>query len=164
MRRPLLFLGLAGLVAIAPAAAAAPDASPSFEGFAGRWMCVGHFASGKHIASRMSFESALQGAGMVKRHDDVAPGGYHAVEVWGAASKRGGFDMVVLDTFGGARHFVSDGWHGATLVWTGDAQVVPAQRFVYSRLDATHFRVDWQLSRDHQPFTMGDTLTCTRQP
>jgi hypothetical protein len=162
MHRLLLsFVVLAGLAAIASPATA--GVSRAFEGFPGQWACAGHFASGKSIASRMSFESALQGAGLIKHHDDLAPGSYHAVEVWRLPAKDGRFDMVVLDNFGGARHFVSDGWHGAILIWTGDAQVNPAQRFVYTRLDAGRFRVDWQVSRDGKPFTMGDTLTCTRQ-
>ena len=162
MRRLLSsFLGLAGLASMAAPAVA--GVAPAFDGFTGQWACAGHFASGKSIASRMSFESALQGAGLIKHHDDLSPGSYHAVEVWGLPTKDGRFNMVVLDNFGGARHFVSDGWRGATLVWTGDAQVTPAQRFVYTRLDAARFRVDWEVSRDGKPFAMGDTLTCTRR-
>jgi hypothetical protein len=162
MHRLSLFLGLVGLASASAASAADANVVRGFEGFTGQWACTGHFASGKSIASQMSFESAMQGAGLVKHHDDLPPGSYHAVEVWGLPTKDGRFNMVVLDNFGGTRHFVSDGWHGATLAWTGDAQVIPAQRFVYTRLDATRFRVDWEVSRDGKPFAMGDTLTCTR--
>ena len=154
----LLAAGAASAVHAAPGSAGRP-----FDFFLGRWDCAGPFASGKPIASHMRYASDLAGQALVKHHDDVPPGSYRAIESWSLAPQAGTFAMAVLDNFGGARRFTSDGWHGRSLTWLGDSQVQPAQRFVYTRLDDRRYRVDWESARDGKAFVVGDTLTCVRQ-
>ncbi|MGN2251799.1 hypothetical protein ACFWZ4_00285 [Frateuria sp. GZRe12] len=131
--------------------------------FRGGWHCEGFFpASGKIIASDMRYASDLHGAAMVKHHDDVAPASYSAIESWGYDTKGMHYVATLLDNFGGVRRFQSPGWQHEVLTWESAADVMPAQRFVYTRLDGQRYRVDWKIERDGKSFVVGDTLTCTR--
>lgn len=160
----LRYFALLLVAGFSSAIQATPDATGHrFDFFLGRWDCAGHFASGKPVASHMRYATDLAGKALLKHHDDVPPGGYRAIESWSREPHADAYAMVVLDNFGGARRFTSEGWHGQTLTWLGDAQVQPAQRFVYTRLDDRRYRVDWDVARDGKAFVTGDTLTCVRQ-
>jgi len=161
MLRYLAFFLMAGLASAIHAAPSEPNRP--FDGFVGRWNCSGHFASGKAIASHMEYAADLGGNALLKHHVDRPPASYRAVESWSQVPHAGRYAMVVLDSFGGARRFTSAGWRGPVLTWQGDAQVQPAQRFVYTRLDDRTYRIDWELARNGKRFMMGDTLTCVRQ-
>lgn len=167
MRR--MFIALLGVIATCNSFAMAPDSvSPpmrSLDYFVGDWSCAGVFpASGKSIASQMRYQHDLQGAALLKHHDDtLPPARYHAIEVWGYDNKAQRFNATILDNFGGARRFHSTGWSKDEWAWVSEAEVQPAQRFVYVRLDEQHYRVDWQVARNGTDFVVGDTLTCKRQ-
>lgn len=146
--------------------ASAVDLAPmrALDYFQGSWRCQGTFpASGKAIASHMQYAQDLQGAALVKHHDDVAPATYRAIEAWGYDAKGMRYEAAMLDNFGGTRRFASSGWKGDTLIWDSTAEVVPAQRFVYVRMDERHYRVDWKVERNGGGLVVGDTLTCTRE-
>lgn len=131
--------------------------------FQGNWRCEGVFpASGKTIASDMRYAIDLHGAALVKHHDDVAPGSYRAIEAWGYDARNSRYEAALLDNAGGVRRFRSPGWQHDVLTWDSAADAVPAQRFVYTRLDGRHYRIDWKVKRDGERFVVGDTLTCVR--
>lgn len=156
---PLLFL-------LATTAASAADTLPmqTLDYFQGAWRCDGVFpASGKAIASHMRYEFDMQGAALVKHHDDTLPNArYHAIETWGFDAKAGRYNAAILDSFGGVRRFGSAGWQQNALAWDSASEVRPAQRFVYTRLDQNRYRVDWEIDRG-KGLVVGDTLTCVRE-
>jgi hypothetical protein len=158
---------LALLFLLAATSAPAADVTPmrSLDYFQGSWLCEGVFpANGKTIASRMRYTSDLDGAALIKHHDDLSPPAlYHAVESWGYDARVKRFNAGILDNFGGVRRFGSAGWQHDTLAWDSAAEVQPAQRFVYTRLDEDRYRVDWQVDRQGKGFVVGDTLTCVRE-
>ncbi|WP_266171103.1 hypothetical protein [Dyella subtropica] len=166
MRYPLLFAVALALGRASTAFAAEPSAQPirAMDALIGHWQCDGVFpASGKTIASTMRFEADLGGNAVLKHHDDISPpASYHAVEAWGYDAKAQRFNATILDSFGGARRFSSDGWNGDTLTWTSAPELQPAQRFVYVRKDASTLTVDWDIMREGH-FVVGDTLICKRQ-
>jgi hypothetical protein len=136
----------------------------SLDYFEGNWACTGVFpASGKTIASNMRYDHDLQGSALVKHHDDTEPDLYHAIEAWGFDAKANRFNATILDNFGGARRFSSEGWKGNELSWSSATDVTPAQRFVYTRLDKQRYRVDWAVANASSSFVVGDTLTCQRK-
>jgi hypothetical protein len=156
---PLLFL-------LATTAASAADVAPmqTLGYFQGAWRCDGVFpASGRTIASRMRYAFDMQGAALVKHHDDTSPGAhYHAIETWGFDARAGRYNGAVLDSSGTARRFHSSGWQHEVLAWDSAPEVQPAQRFVYTRLDPDRYRVDWEIDRG-KGLVVGDTLTCVRE-
>jgi hypothetical protein len=112
----------------------------------------------------MRYASDLQGAALVKHHDDTSPPAlYRAIEAWGYDARTARYSAGILDNFGSVRRFGSAGWQHDTLTWESAAEVQPAQRFVYTRLDDGHYRVDWQVDREGKGLVVGDTLTCTRE-
>jgi len=166
MRYPLLFAVVLAVAGESAAFATESSIPPirAMDALIGHWQCDGVFpASGKTIASTMRFETDLGGSAVLKHHDDTSPpASYHAVEAWGYDAKAQRFNATILDSFGGARRFSSDGWQGDTLAWTSAPELQPAQRFVYVRKDAGILRVDWEIMREGH-FVVGDTLTCKRQ-
>lgn len=157
---PLLIL----LLSTTSASAADAPAMRALDYFQGSWRCEGVFpTSGKAIASHMRYAADLQGAALVKHHDDIAPASYRAIESWGYDAKGRRYEAAILDNVGGTRRFASSGWQRDTLTWDSAAEVAPAQRFVYVRLDEQHYRVDWEINRNGTGLVVGDTLTCTRE-
>ncbi|MEI7037354.1 hypothetical protein [Fulvimonas yonginensis] len=154
------------LLLLAATSVNATDTQPmrTLDYFQGSWRCEGVFpASGRTIASRMTYVADLQGAALVKHHDDTSPGArYHAIETWAYDARAGRFNAAIVDSFGGVRRFGSDGFRQDTLTWESAAEVAPAQRFAYTRLGPRRYRVDWQVARNGKDFVVGDTLTCTR--
>jgi hypothetical protein len=155
-------LASAFLLAGGVAAAAEPSPIRTMDPLLGSWHCAGVFpASGKTIASTLRFESALDGAALLKRHDDLPPASYHALETWVFDAKAGQFRAAVADS-GGIRRFDAPVWQGDRLTWSSAPDVQPAQKFVYVRQADGTLRVDWQVMRDGR-FVVGDTLICKRQ-
>lgn len=151
-------------LASSTAMAAPDDAFHDFASLKGTWMCHGIFpASGKTIDSTLRFEADLNGKAIVKHHDDTSPPAtYHALEAWGYDAKANHYNATILDNFGGARIFSSDGWKDGRLVWTSAPEVKPAQRFIYMREANQGLRIDWQVLKDAN-YVVGDTLHCTQQ-
>ena len=133
--------------------------------FRGHWSCAGTFpASGKSIAAAMRFEPDLGTAALIKHHDDTSPPSlYHGVELWGYSAHDAQFNAAILDNFGGVRRFASAGWQGDMLTWTSAGDVQPMQQFVYAKMNADTFRIDWLTKHADAPYVVGDTLTCHRQ-
>jgi len=157
---------IAAVLGGAPPVSAAPLTTPmaSLSYFIGAWACAGVFpSSGKTIASTMRYESDLRGDALLKHHADAPPNSYLALEAWGYDSHAKRFNAVVLDNFGGARRFSSQGWDQKELVWASEPEVQPAQRFVYTRLSERSYRIDWDVSRKDGSFVVGDTLTCEKR-
>ncbi|WP_266180390.1 hypothetical protein [Dyella humicola] len=144
--------------------AAADEPFREFADLPGQWTCHGVFpASGKSIDSILRFESDLAGNALVKHHDDTSPpAAYHAMEAWRYDAKSGRYNAVVLDSLGGTRIFVTEGWRDNRLAWTSAPEVKPSQRFIYTRMPQNHLRVDWEVERDGK-LIIGDTLDCERQ-
>lgn len=157
--KPFLYaLGL-----LSGCATASPDAP--FQDFAdlqGRWTCHGVFpASGKTIDSIVRFDLDMDGGALVKHHDDTSPPAlYHALETWGYDARNGRYNASILDSSGGMRLFLSNGWKDGRLVWRSAPDVQPAQRFTYRR-EAHGLRIDWERERQGV-FVIGDTLHCSR--
>lgn len=133
--------------------------------FLGTWDCAGKFPStGKAIASTIRFNRDSSVKAIVKRHDDRPPSPYHAMELWVYQPTTAAFSAAIADNFGGVREFHSTGWQGDELTWQSASGVSPIQRFVYHRIDAGTFRLDWDVSQDGSQYVVGDTLTCKRPP
>ena len=142
------------------AAPGTPPGISSLSYFLGTWNCQGIFPSnGKKIASTIRF--AIDGASLVKHHDDLPPNLYHAIELWGYSPADRQFNAVIEDNFGGTRDFSSTGWTNNSITWTSKPQVVPRQEFAYTKLSDASFRLDWQVFKNGG-YVVGDTLTCTR--
>jgi hypothetical protein len=98
--------------------AQAPSAG-SLGGFAGHWLCNGHFESnGAAIAGEISIETDERSGALVVHHDDVAPGAYHALKIWMPNKEGTGLRAAISDQYSGMRWFESPGWVGKTLTWT----------------------------------------------
>jgi hypothetical protein len=160
-----LVFSMAALSNVSAAAVEQPSESmQSLSYFVDHWMCVGVFsASGKTITSTMRFDKDLQGRALLKHHDDTMPDLYHAIEIWGYDAQAKRFNATVLDNFGGARRFSSEGWKRNELVWSPAIDVTPVQSFIYTRLDERRYRIDWVVANANHGFAIDDTLTCKRQ-
>ncbi|HET6552268.1 MAG TPA: hypothetical protein VFG49_01910 [Dyella sp.] len=156
------FLCAVGL--LSSSAMASTDASlHDFADLRGDWTCHGVLpASGKTIDSTVNFALDLDGKALVKHHDDTSPPAtYHALEAWGFDAGNHRYNATILDSFGGARVFSSEGWKEGRLVWNSAPDVKPVQRFVYSREGDQALRIDWEVERNGA-LVMGDTLHCVR--
>jgi len=142
--------------------ATAVDPFRDFADLTGHWTCHGVFpASGKTIDSTIRFDVDLNGKALIKHHDDTSPSAtYHALEAWGYDAKNGRYNAAILDSFGGARLFSSDGWKDGRLVWHSAPEIKPAQRFTYIREPKKGLRIDWEVEREGN-FVVGDTLQCS---
>jgi hypothetical protein len=134
-----------------------------FPDLQGTWTCHGVFpASGKTIDSTIRFALDLDGKALVKHHDDTSPPAlYHALEAWGYDARSQRYNATILDSFGGARLFSSEGWKNGRLVWSSAPEVRPAQHFIYVREGQQGLRIDWEVQRE-AAFVIGDTLHCSR--
>jgi hypothetical protein len=164
-KRPLMnhrILAVLVCASIFNAESVAESPEDTFAYFVGHWKCEGVFpASGKSIASSLTFERDASSGALLKHHDDVPPAAYHALELWGFV-KSGGLSDTIMDTYSGVRSFSSPGWSGDTLMWSSAPAIRPAQRFTYVRLSADMMRVDWSVAKADGAFQVGDTLTCVR--
>lgn len=131
-------------------------------GFTGHWMCKGHFESnGAAIAGALSIEADERSGAVVVHHDDVAPGAYHALEIWMPNTAGTGLRAAISDKYSGMRWFDSPGWVGKTLTWTRWDKGVAAEQFAYE-LGTGTMQVQWSVARDGA-MKLGDTLMCKRE-
>jgi hypothetical protein len=130
--------------------------------FAGNWQCAGHFADGRTIRSRESFDWALDGRWLRMRHDDEVPGRYHAVEWWGRDPSAQGYTVAVFDNGGGLRHYASAGWNADVLILENTASAGYVDRFAFRRFDAATYQVDYSHRDRGGVWRPGDTLRCTK--
>lgn len=129
--------------------------------YVGTWRCDGHFASGKPISANLKFEWVPKIHALLKLHDDISPGQYHAMEIW-VSEKSGAFSNTIIDSFSGKRNFRSTDIRDGVLRWVGDDSDVSIDRFEYVWIDADQFRLDWFVSKVRKDFVLGDTLLCVR--
>ncbi len=158
---PTLF-ALLGLAVLPTAADAAPPKLP-LDYFAGQWACSGHFANGRPIAATIAAQWDEVAGTLIVRHDDVAGGGYHAVETWGASVPPGTLRASIVIAGMGIRWFASPGWGSDTLTWTLAEPGDDVDRFVYTRRSKDAMTVEWGVSKKEGEFQIGDTLECTRR-
>lgn len=148
------------LAAWAFAAAAQPQSpAASLRAFEGRWACAGTFANGRPIASTLTATWDAPTGGLVLRQDDVPPGAFHALEVWGAHGPAE-FRATIIDAHNGVRWLTSPGWVGERLTWTRSEADRPAERFVFSRPVGASFTVEWFRAGKDGSFALGDSLKC----
>jgi hypothetical protein len=132
----------------------------------GKWACQGVFPSnGKKIESQIAFAPDLDGAWLVKRHDDLPPNLFHDAEYWGFDSATKQFVAFIYDNFGGVRRFTSSGWTDDKLTWLGEpskSDPPRLERFVYKRDSPTQIEVNWEVKSGAKDWAIGDTLTCKK--
>ena len=146
-----------------------PQLKKEIESFAplpGKWSCAGVFPSnGKKIESQIAFAPDLDGAWLVKRHDDLPPNVLHDAEYWGYDSAAKQFVAFIFDNFGGVRRFTSSGWVDDKLTWLGEpskSEPPRLERFVYKRDSSTQIEVNWEVKQGAKDWAIGDTLTCKK--
>jgi hypothetical protein len=162
MRITRTFFALLGLSALPAAADAAPPKLP-LDYFAGQWACSGHFTNGRPIAATIAARWDEAAGTLIVRHDDVAGGGYHAVETWGASVPSGTLRASIVIAGTGIRWFASPGWASDTLTWALAEPGDGVDRFVYTRRGLDAMTVDWAVSEKGGEFQIGDALECTRR-
>lgn len=138
----------------------------AFSGLPGLWSCQGLFpSSGKKIESTIRFSADLDGAWLVKRHDDQPPNVFHDAEYWGFDSASKQFVAFIYDNFGGVRKFTSSGWSDDKLTWLGEPSKSDSprlERFVYKHDSPTQIEVNWEVKKDSSDWAIGDRLTCKK--
>ncbi len=152
-----------GFVMVAVLAAASPAlAGEGLARFAGHWSCAGHFiANGGPVAGELVMEADARTGALVVRHDDVAPGAYHALEVWTPDKAGPGLRAAISDRFSGMRWLASTGWQGDSLTWVRWEGAAAAEQFEYVLTGPDGMRVDWSTARGGT-MKLGDTLACKR--
>lgn len=132
--------------------------------FVGSWTCSGHFVpSNRPISATLAITRDPSTDAIIIRHDDVAPGRFHSIELWTANRPSLGFRASVADNFTGTRWFVSPGWDGDVLRWSRPDTDKPTEQFVYTAVGQDRMRIDWNIVRGANPLTLGDTLDCRRE-
>ena len=156
-------LYLAAALSAAPGMPVSNPAPPGGLGrLAGHWSCAGHFISNNGpIAGELSMEVDAPTGALIVRHDDVAPGAYHALEVWTPNKTGPGLRAAISDRFSGMRWFEASGWSGDRLTWVRWEGTMAAEQFEYGLTGADEMRVDWSVARGGT-MKLGDTLTCRR--
>jgi hypothetical protein len=140
--------------------AGAPVKGADLAHFVGRWSCKGSFSNGAPIAAQLSIEADTPSGALIVRHDDVAPGAYHSLEVWMPNKSGGGLRAALSDKFSGMRWLESVGWTGSALTWVRMENGAPAEQFAYEFKGDT-LQVQWSVSQGGA-MKVGDTLNCTR--
>jgi hypothetical protein len=140
--------------------AAAPAQATDLTKFIGHWSCKGNFTSGAPIAGELSIEADAASGALLVRHDDVAPGAYHSLEVWMPDKSGAGLRAAISDKFSGMRWLESAGWDGNALTWVRIENAAPAEQFAYE-FKADTLQVEWSIVKGGA-MKVGDTLRCSR--
>jgi hypothetical protein len=127
--------------------------------FIGHWSCKGTFSNGAPIASELLIEADAPSGALIVRHDDVAPGSYHALEVWMPNKSGPGFRAAISDKFSGMRWLASPGWSGNALTWIRMENGAPAEQFAYEFKSDT-MQVQWSIAKGGV-MKIGDMLACS---
>ncbi len=152
------------LAFILASAVLATDPPPSpWAYFEGQWRCEGVFLpSNRPLASDIGFQIDPHSGALVKIHQDRPPGRYAAAETWGLAPDGKSYRAVIASG-GGLRWYRSEGWKGDEWVWSrqrDDGE--PEEAFAFLRQDPATMVVEWRISRNGAPMTVGDRLTCRK--
>jgi hypothetical protein len=147
------------LSAVALTAAASADGADLAK-FVGHWSCRGNFSNGAPIAGELSIAVDAPSGALIVHHDDVAPGAYHALEVWMPNKSGGGLKAAISDKYSGMRWLESMGWSGNALTWVRTENGAPVEQFAYE-FKADILQVQWSVAKDGA-MKVGDTLSCTR--
>jgi hypothetical protein len=140
--------------------AAAPAQGADLAKFIGHWSCKGSFSNGAPIAGELSIAADTPSDALIVHHDDVAPGAYHALEVWMPNNSGAGFRAAISDKYSGMRWLESAGWSGNALTWVRMENGAPVEQFAYEFKGDT-LQVQWSIARGGA-MQVGDTLTCSR--
>ena len=141
-------------------AASLPVQGADLARFVGHWSCKGNFSNGAPIAAELSIEAHAPSGALIVHHDDVPPGGYHALEVWMPNKTGAGFRAALSDKFSGMRWFESTGWAGDVLTWVRTENGVPGEQFAYE-FKANTLQVQWSIAKAGA-MKVGDTIACNR--
>lgn len=128
--------------------------------FVGHWSCKGSFSNGTPIAAELSIEADAPSGALIVRHDDVAPGAYHSLEVWMPNKSGAGLRAALSDKFSGMRWLESAGWSGNALMWIRTENGAPVEQFAYE-FGADTLQVQWSIAQSGA-MKVGDTLNCGR--
>ncbi|HEX3950554.1 MAG TPA: hypothetical protein VHW95_11935 [Steroidobacteraceae bacterium] len=128
--------------------------------FMGHWTCMGKFSNGTPIAANLSITADAPSGALIVRHDDVAPGAYHSLEVWMPNKSGSGLRAALSDKYSGMRWLESNGWMGNSLTFVRMENGVPAEQFAYEFKSAS-MQVQWSVARNGA-MKVGDTLACSR--
>lgn len=135
--------------------------------FAGNWHGSGTFATGKPIASDMSFVPDLENQGLLVRAKERPPNTFQYIALWSTDSASGDVVMMLASNHqSGARLFRSGGWQNGTIAF----QSVPAlratwalERFTFTRKTEASFAATYEFSLDNGvSWKLGDSQTFTR--
>jgi hypothetical protein len=149
------------LIVGVPLTSASAQQNDAIAKFVGNWSCKGNFASnGAPIAADLSIQPDERSGALIVRHDDVAPGAYHALEIWMVNKTGTGARAAISDKYSGMRWFESPGWVGSILTWTRFENGIAAEQFAYE-FKGDNMQVDWSVARNGA-MKVGDTLLCRR--
>jgi len=144
--------------------------SDRFFGFyVGDWTGEGSFANGAKISARVTFKWGLDSAWLVCEHQDVPPGKFKALSMWGADLHTGTLVDYLFDNFQGHRTFTGKGPdRNGKVVWTsggsnGGSQAAFFEHFIYEKLPDNRFKMTYEVSKDSLNWQLGDSLVFTRQ-
>ncbi|WP_133258682.1 hypothetical protein [Novacetimonas cocois] len=127
----------------------------------GAWSCEGYFIRNRRpIASNISITRDAGSGALVLHHDDRPPGPYHSLEVW-SNGKDGSVKSSISDAYG-MRWFTARDWDGKILKLDRTDGGTVVEQFTYEFRDADTLKIDWAISHNGTPLTIGDTLTCHR--
>jgi len=138
------------------------DPSPRpWDYFEGNWSCAGVFLpSNRPLASDISFQVDPRSGALVKSHLDRPPGRYAATETWAQAPDGKTYRASIASSVG-MRWYRSDGWKGDEWIWSRlRDKDEPEEAFAFTRLDPDSMVVEWRISRNGAPLTVGDRLAC----
>jgi hypothetical protein len=152
------------LAAFLASAALLADPAPSpWTYFEGAWGCEGVFLpSNRPLASDIAFRDDPRSGALVKDHLDRPPGRYAATETW-ALAPDGKTYRAGIASSGAMRWYRSEGWKGDEWTWTRQRDAAePEEAFAFIRQDPATMIVEWRISRNGAPMTVGDRITCHR--
>jgi hypothetical protein len=134
--------------------------------FAGHWVCSGHFEpSGKRIDATIDASWNAAANALSLRHDDIAPGKYHSVELWTSAGDDGRGSAAIADGFSGMRVFALSRSPADEIVLTRsgpDGKVI--ETFSYGPIAQGSFEITWRIVRKAGVLEIGDRVSCARAP
>ena len=135
--------------------------------FGGNWHGSGSFATGKPIASDMSFVPDLESQCLLVRAKERPPNTFQYIALWSTDSTSGNVVMMLASNHqSGGRLFRSSGWQNGPIAF----QSVPAlratwalERFTFTRKTDSSFEATYEFSLDDGvSWKLGDRETFTR--
>lgn len=153
-----LTIGVFGVAAVFTVAV--PARAADLTKFVGFWNCKGTFSNGAPIAAQLSIQADASSGALIVRHDDVAPGAYHSLEVWMSDKSGVGLRAALSDKYSGMRWLQSSGWTGNILTFVRMEDGKPAEQFAYE-FKGDKLQVQWSIAKDGA-MRVGDTIACSR--